>query len=320
MGFPISKFREYFTVMVCLFFVLYGLVDTAYSTTYKKKIAVGEFIEPDGWSGSYSSSAVIKVFLEKALINNEKIDLIKISNDSLGVKKPYQYLIRGKILKFEDTPELVEMSDSLGGKKKQYGLAKIVLELLLESSITGNILLNERITGIMPLGDIPFKVPDGQVLPSEHIINKSGVGKVLKDITVKSLKIVESFVNNKNFEALIINVFPDPIKIDNVIMKSQKSLNKSISPSKIKLEKKLVKWVTINAGRKNNIKFLDRFYVYNVKPNYVDPLTNYDIGSIWNLVGVVRVNFVGENYSTAVVEAGEGFTKEQIVRPYNIGS
>ena len=288
-------------VLMFLTIVFYFATDTL-SHEYKKKVSFSSFTNPEYWNKDYNPSVIVKSLLEKTLSSNNDFEIVKFSEKQKSYRFPYQYLVHGTLLEFK--PELNEEGVTIN------------LKIFIEDPITEKILFHKMIPIEMPEGRIGFEVREGQRELDENILNKSGMGRAIKQLVIESSKFIKESLINKPFEANIIEVFPGTLSENGDKKNNQKIKIKLEKSLEIEYKKKLVEFVTINAGSKNGVNFRDRFYVYSIKTQFLDSVTDYNLGTAFKRVGVIRVSKVRENYSTAIVEAGEGFAKAQVIRPY----
>tara|TARA_B100000686_G_scaffold355002_1_gene468906 strand:+ start:818 stop:1837 length:1020 start_codon:yes stop_codon:yes gene_type:complete len=316
MYFPIKICRGIIFSQILFFITACFFAAECISADYKKIVALDQFEKPDDWGEDYNPEILIAKLFENSLISKGHYTVITKSERLVTPPFPYQYIIRGKVLKFNPGFETVLTKVELEQPVDKKKLAEVKMELLIEKSLTKKIILQKEISVSMPISKLPFGFEEEISKIDETLINKSTMGRVLNKLTAKFIGLFEKTLKVMPFEATVIAINPGTsLKRDKSKVKLNIS-NGSQSNKLLEKENDLTHRIMINAGSKHGIKFRDRFSVYSVNTAFIDPVTSHNLGEAWEKIGVVRIDQVEEHYATALVEAGEGFAIAQIVQPY----
>jgi len=252
---------------------------------YKKKIAVEPLIDPSGWNGTFSPGPLIARALERSLRTTEKYQVLSLSAGKIprqGQRHPAQVLIQGRVLTFHMSPLL---KPSANGETEPQQ-AEVKIELVLRDSFTQKKFAGKTFSGRGSSEHIPFRVPQDEADFSAPGFIKSAIGKALTALANQVSPFVSTTLNAVPFEAVLFSV-------DN--------------------EKREV---VINSGKNNGIRPLDVFDVFSVNKNFIDPVTQYNLGEKITRQGVIRVKTVLDDYSLAEITAGPDFEEGFVARSH----
>lgn len=262
---------------------------------YKKKVQVLPLKNAPGWVGTYNPGVLISNILQKKLLEQENVVLVRIANLQKGTTKeaagaggspvnnsPAQIIISGKIIKYR--PALPVRLESTKTEKRLARSAEIQVEFQVFQGqtrrfITGFV-VNEKSTD----GEFPLGYSQSSLHPGSADFRKSYMGKALTRMSEKVMPLLVDYLNRTPLDGQVIV-----------------------------LEEKEEQMI-INVGWKSGVEVRDDFVVYGVDVNYPDPLYHEDIGDRLTKLGVVRVLRVHEGFSEAAILAGGDFVKGNLVR------
>lgn len=275
---------------------------------YKKKVSIEPLQNPAGWDKPFDPGAIIAKMLERSVRSLGRYQLIPVSPafqsadagdeiveiQNLPVveiqKPPAQVLVQGRVLTFKP----VSPSDFARNVKSPQGSinkkqAEVEIELIFRDGFTRKILAKKRFRNRAIQGKIPFHAPAVPLDLNAPVFRTSAMGRALKILVRKSQPFIEETLARVPFESLIISV--DEEKEE----------------------------VVVNAGKNHGIVKFERFYVYSVDLNFIDPVTRQNLGEKVALQGVIKVKAVLENYFLAEIVAGGDFKEGFVARPPKSG-
>lgn len=270
---------------------LWGATDV--SPFYKKRVAVELFENPAAWNQSGEPGSLISEMIFHALEETGNYQLIPVSpvpeevaqegNRTEKTRNPAQIIIAGRVLDFN--PGLTSKDLGEASKNTKKNPAEVEMELVLKDSFTHKIHARKIIKKSSTAGAYPFAFLEGPLNLKDPVFQKSAMGDVLEKIVKDFVSFIKNSLKSVPLEAVIIEV-----------------------------DKKREE-VVLNVGKTSGLEIRDKFYVFDKQPNFTDPLTRYNLGDKMNLLGVVKVKSVFENYSLAEIVAGKSFKDGMVVHP-----
>ncbi|MFQ5673819.1 MAG: hypothetical protein ACE5G9_12060 [Nitrospinales bacterium] len=253
------------------------------AAVYKKKIAVEPLSNPAGWNDAFSPGAFIARMIEHSLKDTQGYQVLSAGQTSgQGQRHPAQVLIGGRVLTFR-TPSATP-SVKAGSVSRR---ATVEIELVIRDSFTQKKFAGKIFSGKSSAGRVAFRAADGEVDFSAPGFTKSAMGKALAALARQVPPFVSTTLNAVPFEAIIFSV-------DN--------------------EKREV---VLNAGKINGVKPFDVFNIFSVEKNFIDPVTQHDLGEKITRQGVIRVETVLDDYSLAKITAGGDFEDGFVARDHS---
>ena len=272
---------------------LWGATDI--SGFYKKRVAVELFENPATWNQSGEPGSLISEIIFHALEGTGNYQLIPVSpvpeevapegSSTEETRNPAQIIIAGRVLNFNPGLTSKELDEASENTKKIP--AAVEMELVLKDSFTHKIHARKIIKKSSTTGTYPFAFLEGPLNLKDPVFQKSAMGDALMKIAKDSVAFIKNALKSVPLEAVIIEV-----------------------------DKKREE-VVLNVGKASGLEIRDKFYVLDKQPNFTDPLTRYNLGDKINLLGVVKVKSVFENYSLAEIVAGKSFKDGMVVQPRN---
>ena len=74
--------------------------------------------------------------------------------------------------------------------------------------------------------------------------------------------------------------------------------------------------ILINVGRQNGVNIGDKFRVFSLGLNLVDPLTGVDLGDIYSKMGVIRIVEAMLGFSKAMITTGDELFQGNLVKSF----
>ena len=284
--------RRKLTLVIFTFFLLVWPLNTF--AKYKKKIVIKPFSNPSNLNNIHNPGALIAKLLERSLKSVDKYNII----DSASELEPKAISpidissdIEGMSLNVESNnikrhPAQLKIDGRVlfFQNKSTSSKAKVEIELIVRDNFTQRILKRKRFLSTVTQGTIVYKSPKGLDFNSP-VFKKSAIGKSLMVLINNSTSFLKTFLEGVLFEAIIISV-------DN---------------------KK--KEVIVNAGENDGLKPFDTFYIYSVNLNFIDPITQQNLGEKTDRQGMIKLKETLRNYSIAEITVGEGFKEGFVIRP-----
>jgi hypothetical protein len=162
------------------------------------------------------------------------------------------------------------------------------LEVMLQlvQNKTGRVVYKQKFREFSNLGQRPFSKDIDLGLDRGDSLESSSMSLAFSLLTNEML----SFVNN--------TIFTEPLEGEIIAIKNED--------------------VLINVGRQNGVQVGDRFRVHSVGLQLDDPLTEYDLGDIYEKMGAIKVLESMLGFSRARIIVGKDFMPGNLVRSFKL--
>lgn len=225
--------------------------------------------------------------------NDRMSDDSMMSNDSLPwpvklgeiPEKASLYQIRGQVVKFDPDsidPSMENVNNNSPPKSEN---AELEVMLQLVQNKTGRVVHKQTFRAFSNSGKRPFS-KDMDLSPIEWNSNEfSSMSLALSFLTKEIADFVSESLSHKALEGEIISINNDD--------------------------------VLINIGKQNGVEVGDKFRVYSVGLHLEDPLTENDLGDIYEKMGFIQVIESRLGFSKAVILVGKDFHPGYLVQSFN---
>ncbi len=265
------------------------LVSLDCQANYRKKIITYPLKNISDWVGTYEPGTILAQLIEAELRNNYsfsfnliQLDLSQERPDLNKIKTPAQFIITGKILKYQPAIPLRLENTPLGENLGQFAHAIIEIELL--HGITRRVLWKNIFQDKTEAGNITIGSSKNTLLLEHPDFLKTGMGQLLTKLSKKIIPKLEEVIRNIPFQGQIVGV------------------------------QKKNEEVVLNIGWINGVEIRDDFIVFGMEKKYKDSIYKSDLGDRFQQLGVVRVKTVHEGFSEAVILAGSDFSKGNLIQ------
>lgn len=212
-------------------------------------------------------------------------------------------IITGDVNEFEIKEQ---EGEGRGRVRAMAEIAKVKLDIKIIDPETGNILFTETAEG-EEVGRLIRRGKELQRMSfGDREFKKTTIGKAVKLAIDQAVeKVTKAFASYPYYEEY------------EEVKKPKKEEHKE--PLKeVTLRGRIIKVVKdkfyINCGSSVGTKVGDIFTVYSLGEEIIDPLTGESLGFEMKKAGKIRVIEVQENYSVSVIESGQGFKVNDVVK------
>ncbi len=256
---------------------------------YRKKIFTFPLRNISDWVGTYEPGTLFAKLLERELRSNYSINfnLLELDNSKelpelQKIKTPAQFIITGKILKYQPAIPLRLENTPLGENLGQVAHATLEIELL--HGITRRVLWKNIFQDKSEAGNLTIGSSKNTLLLDHPDFLNTAMGKLLTKLSKRIIPKIEEVIRNIPFQGQIIGI--------------QKKSDE----------------VVLNIGWINGVEIRDDFIVFDMEKKYEDSIYKSDLGDRFQQLGVVRVKTVHEGFSEAVILAGSDFSKGNLIQ------
>ena len=227
---------------------------------------------------------------EKDKLPDESID---IENDSIpwpanmgkAPPKASIYKIIGQIIKFDPGAMDTPMDNSVKRDTFSSENAELEVKIQLVQNKTGRIVKEKIFKGFSKSGKRPFSEDNFLSLAKNFNEKPSSMDLTIHSFTKEAIEFIKNTISSFHLEGEIIAINKEDI--------------------------------LINVGRQNGVNIGDKFRVFSLGLNLVDPLTGVDLGDIYSKMGVIRIVEAMLGFSKAMIISGEKFFPGNLVKSFN---